>query len=392
MKQIFIDVYWRRSYSCLMQLVDDILDHPQRRCIETRLKVIEFFERHGAATAREAFGKSRSTIYLWKHRLKAAGGKLSALAPGDRTPHRKRKRVVDPLVASFIIRYRTDHVGADKTTIAPILRAVCEKAGIKPPSESTVGRIIHDLKQHGRLPTRTRLLINARTGKLYAWERPKGVKKTRRHNFKPSSPGDLVEIDTVEILAEGLRRYILTAIDLSSRFAFAYAYKSSSSSSARDFLGKLKTVAPFQIARVQTDNGHEFLKYFAQACQDEHLVHFFNYPRHPQSNAHLERFNRTIQEQFVSWNSDLLDEPADFNRELMRYLFWYNTEKPHRAIGKVPPLRYYVDKFVAPQQSNMSWTPTTPSPLATAVVESGHVRRTAFRHFPCILEPAFFSA
>jgi hypothetical protein len=30
----------------------------------------------------------------------------------------------------------------------------------------------------------------------------------------------------------------------------------------------------------------------------------------------------------------------------------------HRGIGKVPPLRYYVDKFITPKKSNMYWTLT----------------------------------
>ena len=69
-------------------------------------------------------------------------------------------------------------------------------------------------------------------------------------------------------------------------------------------------------------------------------------------------YTSSTQEQFAQANTDLLDEPALFNRELMRYLLWYNTEKPHRTIGNVAPLRYYLDKFVAPSQSNMSWTLT----------------------------------
>jgi putative transposase len=64
------------------------------------------------------------------------------------------------------------------------------------------------------------------------------------------------------------------------------------------------------------------------------------------------------QEQFAYWNTNFLDETDDFNRRPMDYLFWYNTEKPHRGIGKLPPLRYYLDKFVTPQQSNMLWTLT----------------------------------
>jgi len=106
---------------------------------------------------------------------------------------------------------------------------------------------------------------------------------------------------------------------------------------------------------IQTDNGSEFLKHFAQSCLDNDFVHFFNYPRHPQSNGHIERFNRTSQEQFVDWYTDSLDDPDVFNRSLMNYLIWYNTEKPHRAIGKMPPLRYYLEKFATPEKSNMLW-------------------------------------
>jgi len=42
----------------------------------------------------------------------------------------------------------------------------------------------------------------------------------------------------------------------------------------------------------------------------------------------------------------------------MNYLIWYNTEKPHRGIGKLTPLRYYLNNFVAREKSNMLWTLT----------------------------------
>jgi putative transposase len=346
---------WR--YSRFMRRVDEVVNSPQREEIDTRLKIIQFFDDYGSEATRRAYGKSRSTVYLWKQKLKTGG--TAALASKDRAPQHRRRRIVAPFVESFIISLRTSHHGVDKTTIYPVLKAACERAGIKAPSESTIGRIIHDLKGRGRLPRKTKVAYNAATGRLRIWEAGPGKRKTRRKDFHPTRPGDLVEIDTVDIFVDGLKRYLLTAIDLPTRFAFAYAYRSSSSSTARDFLGKLKMVVPFPIMRVQTDNGHEFLKHFGEACQQERLVHFFNYPRHPQSNAHLERFNRTIQEQFASFNTHLLDEPALFNRELMRYLLWYNTEKPHRAIGNLAPLRYYLDRFAIPPQSNIPWTLTS---------------------------------
>jgi len=358
MKQIYIASYFRSGYSRFMKYIHDVFDHPERQSIEKRLELIKFFDEFGQEATRRAFGKSRSTIYLWKQKLRESAGKISALAPGDRTPKRKRHRIMSPFIERFVIDYREAHPGVDKTTITPALAVACQQSGIKPVSESTVGRIIHDLKEKGMLSALRKISINGGSGKLLIREKRQPVKKLRRKGFYPKLPGDLVEVDTVSIFAAGLKRYLITAIDLPTRFAFAYTYKSSSSSNARDFLDKLRCVAPFRIKTVQTDNGHEFQKHFASACKEQDTTHYFNYPRHPQANGHVERFNRTIQEQFAYWNTDLLDELDDFNRRLMNYLIWYNTEKPHRGIGKLTPLRYYLNNFVAREKSNMLWTLT----------------------------------
>ena len=344
-----------------MQYINNIGNHAKQECIEKRLSIIKFFDEFGAGATRKAFSKSRSTIYLWKRKLKLSGGILSTLAPGDTTPLRKRKRIVHPFIERFIIDYRSNHPGADKTTITPALTAACISAGIKPVSVSTVGRIIHDLKGQGRLPKSTKVTIHGRTGNLLVRDRKPAKKKTRRKGFIPQQPGDLVQMDTIAIFADGLKRYLFTAIDVRTRFAFACSYPSNSSTHGRDFLKKFVTVAPFSTTRIQTDNGGEFAKHFDSYCQEQNMIHFFNYPRHPQSNACLERFNRTVQEQFVNWHIDKLDELDIFNQNLMEYLIWYNTEKPHRGIGNSTPLQYYIVNFLNPSlQSNMLWTLTTP--------------------------------
>ena len=360
MKQIYVESYYRSGYSRFMQYSYNIINHPKRECIERRLEIIKFFDEFGAEATRKAFHKSRSTVYLWKQKLKANGGKLSVLAPGDTTPIHKRKRVVHPFIESFIVDYRTNHPGVDKTTIAYALASACTSAGIEPVSESTVGRIIHDLKAKGRIPRFSKITIHGSTGRLLVTERKPAKKKTRRKGFTPKQPGDLVQMDTISIFTDGIKRYIFTAIDLRTRFAFACSYKSNSSANGNDFLKKFITVAPFTIMKIQTDNGSEFAKHFDNYCQDNNLTHFFNYPRHPESNACLERFNRTIQEQFVNWYIDELDEPDEFNRKLMTYLIWYNTEKPHRGLGNLPPMHYYINNYFSdPLQSNMLWTLTT---------------------------------
>jgi len=342
-----------------MQYVNNVIDHPKREIIEKRVDIIKFFDEFGPEATRKAFGKSRSTIYLWKQKLNSSDGKLSALAPGDKAPIQRRQRTPHPFIEDFILSYRTDHPGADKTTITPALIKACNLANVKPVSESTVGRIIHDLKQKGRLPKSNRISINGKSGNLLTREPRRPVKKARRKGFIPQKPGDIVQMDTVSIFADGLKRYIFTAIDVKTRFAFACTYKSNSSANGCDFLNKFITVAPFSTARIQTDNGGEFHKHFDKLCSQYDLIHFFNYPKHPQSNAHLERFNKTVQDQFVSRFIDYLDDLDSFNAELMQYLIWYNTEKPHRSIGKIPPLQFFIDNFYPRKKSNMLWTLTT---------------------------------
>jgi len=341
-----------------MQNVEDIVDHPQREIIEKRLKIIKFFDKRGAEAAVDAFEVGLSTIYLWKKKLRAGGGRLSALAPGNKSPKNKRHRIVTPFIESFILEYRQLHPGADKATIAPALTKACLHHSVKPISESTIGRIISDLKAKHRLPWSVRVSLIGGTGNLRIKEPKPKKKKLRRKGYIPELPGDIVQMDTVSIFTTGLKRYIFTAIDVSTRFAFAYTYKSNSSANGDDFLGKFLKVAPFTVKHIQTDNGSEFAKHFDEKCQRDGLPHFYNYPKHPQSNGHLERFNRTIQEQCVHLYMDYLDEPDEFNRKLMEYLIWYNTERPHRGIGKISPLRYYLDNFLPPSLSNVAWTLT----------------------------------
>jgi len=358
-KQIYIASYYRNGYSRFMQNIQDILEHPKKKSIEQRLEIIKFFDEFGSEATRRAFKKSRSTIYLWKQKLAGSGGKLSALAPGDKTPIHKRKRSIHAFIEDFILKYRLAHPGADKTTITPALTIACQQSGVKAVSESTVGRIIHDLKERGRLAKSVKVFLNGETGKLRFVERTLAKNKLRRKGFLPHQPGDLVQMDTVSIFANGLKRYLFTAIDVKTRLAFAYAYKNDTAFNGRDFLHKFVKVTPFVTSRIQTDNGGEFAGYFDNCCKESDLVHFFNYPRHPQSNAHLERFNRTIQDQFVYWHIDELDELDTFNRNLMEYLIWYNTEKPHRGIDNLSPLKYYSNNFLNPiQDSNMLWTLT----------------------------------
>ena len=364
------------GYNRCMNYIQDITDHPQKDEIERRVKVIYFFDKYGVDAMREAYGISRSTVYLWKKRLKDSGGKLSRLAAGNRAPKKRRKRKHNPLIESFLLDYRKSHPGVGKEAIKPALDHFCHEKGLNTISESTIGRLIKDLKGKGKIACHgVKVGMHGGSGKLIFRER-KRVKKLRRKGYLPEKPGDLVQMDSITIFIDGIKRYLITAIDLVTKFTFSLAFNNLNSQNAKIFFKKFLYVTPFKIKRIQTDNGSEFEKYFKKFIRSQPIIHFHNYPRRPRSNAFIERFNRTIQEQYVQWNEDdLVDDINEFNRKLMKYLIWYNTEKPHRSINKFSPLRYYINMFVTNKnKSNMLWTLTNTCFLfAVLVISTGRM-------------------
>ena len=187
--------------------------------------------------------------------------------------------------------------------------------------------------------------------------------KKRVFGYKVKKVGDLVQMDTIVRFEHGVKRYIFSAIDVKSRFAFAYAYKTKSSKSASDFIHKLDKVSPFNIKAVQTDNGSEFMGTSDSTLKDLSIVHLFSYPRSPKQNAYVERFNRTLQEDIVEEYRELLETDLDtFNNKLIDYLLFYNTKRPHHSLKNKVPLRIVSDRINQLssnlQESNMYWTDT----------------------------------
>ena len=340
--------------------IEDITHHKDRKVIEHRIKVLNFFDCYGANATKEAFAVSRSTVYLWKQTLKANNGRISCLAPDSKAPFNRRRRSTSPLIAEYIVKQREDHPRLGKDKLHELLVPVCAKANLDCPSVSTVGRILSDLKAQGRLPKNAKLSLYGRTGRLYTRNSKPNLIKDRRGSYRPERAGDLVQIDCVIKFVTNLRRYVISAIDYDSEFAFSFAYTSLSSARAKDFLLKFIAVAPFEVKRVQTDNGSEFYKLFHEACLDLGLTHYWNYPRHPKMNAKIERYNRTVQEEFVDWHLDDLGyDIGSFNYQLMDWVLWYNTERPHHTLKLKSPMRALLDSLqLMPAESNMLWTDT----------------------------------
>ena len=316
---------------------------------EERARILTFWNRHGDAATKEAFKVSRPTLFRWQKALEEAGGKLESLVPKSTAPKNRRKRVIPQPVEELIRRERSrEKIGKEK------LAVLVRDDGIGTQSPSTMGRMLADLKKQGKLPDPRRLSLDGRTGNLIERKPKKYSKKLRSKGHK----GALVKADTIVRFTNGIKRYIITAIDLETEFAFAYGYASHTSKHAADFMRTFKSVAPISLTHVQTDNGSEFQSHFEAYCDDAGIVHFHAYPRSPKMNAEIERFNRTLSEAFIGKRRHLLAYDLEtFNRELMDWLLWYNTRRPHWSIGLISPLRYICNKLSA-EKSQMCWTST----------------------------------
>ena len=316
---------------------------------EERAKILAFRKEYGDQATQDAYGASRATLFRWQKMLDESDGKLESLVPGSTAPKKKRKRIIPKPVEDLILKERTmEKIGKEKLAI------LIKEDHVGTQSASTVGRMLGDLKRQGKLKDPKKLSYYARSERFAERKARQSKPKLRSKGHQ----GSLAKADTIVRFTNGIKRYVLTGIDLETEFAFAYGYVSHASKTAADFMQTFKSVAPVSLTHVQTDNGSEFKDHFELYLKREGIVHFHIYPRTPKMNAEIERFNRTLSEAFISKNRHLLAYNLEaFNKALMEWLIWYNTRRPHWSIGLISPMRYIVKNLTA-EESHMYWTST----------------------------------
>ena len=211
-------------------------------------------------------------------------------------------------------------------------------------SISTIGRILCRLRRSGRLPSKIKLSLNGRTGRLYEIHRRK-VAKLRRNAlpYKIKQPGDLVQIDGVEGYHLGHHYYVINAIDYISGKATSAVLANKSSLSTANFLRELDTRLGFKVKAIQTDNGSEYAAKFHQAAERLGIKHCFNYVKKPIYNGKVERFNRTIQEAIFrdeDFLVNLVEDKQEANHTIESYLDFYNNERPHMSLRFMTPAEF----------------------------------------------------
>lgn len=143
--------------------------------------------------------------------------------------------------------------------------------------------------------------------------------------------GDLVEIGTIHRMIDKKKRlYVFSLLDVYSRMAYAKAYEKMSGATSVKFVREAEKRSSFKFTTIQSDHGPEFSHWFVERIKREHR---FTRLGKPNDNAHIERFNRTLQE-------ECLDKvPTDvrkINCALKKYLRYYNHERIHLSLATTP--------------------------------------------------------
>lgn len=149
-----------------------------------------------------------------------------------------------------------------------------------------------------------------------------------------------MQIDTIHLMQTKTKRiYVYTLIDVYSRWTYAWASNKANARISVLFLRKAQKAAPFTFKCIQSDNGPEFSAHFTERIR---ITHRHSRARTPNDNAHLERFNRTIQLEFLRTIPII---PKLINRNIKKYLDYYNTKRYHLGINLKTPAEVIEECF-----------------------------------------------
>jgi len=195
------------------------------------------------------------------------------------------------------------------------------------------GKAIH--KELENLGIKVSLASVNRTLDRYGYLKKKSPwKRFHAHVDRPEvlKRGDLVQVDTIHrMISEKKRIYLFSLIDVYSRDTYAKAYAKMNAAIALEFVREAEQELGFHFNMIQSDRGPEFGRWFVSQIKKNH-----RYSRigRPNDNAHIERFNRTLQEECLDKVSN---DVSEINLTLKEYLRYYKYERLHAGINFLTP-------------------------------------------------------
>ena len=282
------------------------------------------------ALALKAIDLPRSTYHDWRKALERGG--VRGLAPKSRRPHRLAQRRCTRRDEARVLAERLRRPYCGKRRIHHALRA---EGGFSL-SVSSVGRILTRLQRRGAV--RPCAFCNGRVQPKRRRDFSKGHARRWKYGERAQAPGELVQVDHMTVSLDGQTFKEFRAVCPFTRRMFSRVYSAATAFNARRFLDALRR--DIDILSIQVDGGSEFMAEFEDACARLETPLAVLPPRRPQWNGCVERANGTARTEFWSQYTGELTCAA-VNDGIDDYLHYYNSERPHSAIGMMTPNAHF---------------------------------------------------
>ncbi len=266
---------------------------------------------------------SRATVSKWWRRWLAEGdaGLQDRSSRPRRSPTRTAKRVEERVFRlrrskRWGPRMISMHTGVPASTVHKILvrHGLNRLAWIDRPTGRVIrryerahpGELIHlDIKKVGKIPPGGGWRVRGR-----------GQVKTRRVGYT----------------------YLHCAVDDHSRVAYVEAHDNEQAETLLGFWSRAQDwfwARGMAVDEVMSDNGSNFRSMvFADQLAERAIKHRRTRPYRPQSNGKVERFNRTMADEFLY--SFTFRSENQRRRRLDRWVHDYNHHRNHTAVGGPP--------------------------------------------------------
>jgi len=281
-----------------------------------RLKAVRLYLEEGFPTPliSKELGVERATIFAWVKRYRQEGEE----GLKDRAPGPRRGRKLAAAVVAKIVEVKKEHPGFGVRRIAQVLKRVFFLRA----SPETVRRT---LKEKELLPPKRR--------------------KARRNPpqprfFERSTPNQMWQSDIFTFRLNEKNAYLVGFIDDHSRYMVGMGlFRSQKSEQVlevyRTAVGEYG--APKEML---TDNGRQYTSWrgktqFEKELGKDRVHHLKSRPHHPMTLGKIERFWKTIWEEFLERAKFSSFEEA--RERIGLWVKYYNHKRPHQGIGGLCP-------------------------------------------------------
>jgi transposase InsO family protein len=300
---------------------------PMAYPLEMRERAVREVVDHGASYADvgRLLGVGRTTVKNWVERYQAEGDQGLERRPAGAPSRPKKTGPLEEAVTTI----RREHPEYGTRRIRDILERF---AGLGL-SEGTIRRILHE---EGLIPE---------TRERREKQQPEPVR------FERAAPNQLWQSDIFTFLLRRQERVYVTAfLDDHSRFLVSHAIGHHQKSSlVMEALAR--GIAAYGVPEeILTDQGRQYTAWrgeteFAYELRRQGIHHIKSRPHHPQTLGKIERFWKTLWDEFLS--KTVFADFADCVRRFELFIQAYNFHRPHQALGGLVP----ADRFfrAAPQ-------------------------------------------